>query len=28
MPPNSPQQTFATSSRAQSFWSVQPPKRK
>jgi hypothetical protein len=25
---NSPQQPFATSSRAQSFWSVQPPKKK
>jgi hypothetical protein len=28
IPPNSPQQPFATSSRAQSFRSVQPPKRK
>jgi hypothetical protein len=28
IPPNSPQQPFATSSRAQSFRSVQPPKKK
>jgi hypothetical protein len=28
IPPNSPQQPFATSSRAQSFKSVQPPKKK
>jgi hypothetical protein len=28
IPPNSPQQPFATSSRAQSFRSVQPPKEK
>jgi hypothetical protein len=28
IPPNSPQQPFATSSQAQSFRSVQPPKKK
>jgi hypothetical protein len=28
IPPNSPQQPLATSSRAQSFRSVQPPKKK